>query len=98
MVEYELSLEIDLGKSIPDVGRLIEGVNANLSTIGVDERLGVRSHVGTMTVKNDKELSQQELQMLREETERVLRTRFPEFGYSVGQPRRKSGNVQQSAS
>lgn len=91
MAEYQFPIEIDVGKSIADVGQVIESVNSTLSTFGVSERLRVGAQIGAMTITVGRVLSTEEEASVRRILEEGFTARFPDFGITVGNPRRQTG-------
>jgi hypothetical protein len=90
MFTYEFPLMIDLGKSIADVGRIVDSVNAALPMFGVSEHVAITSEVAHFTVTAGRPLTEEETEIVRQQLECGARERLPELGVRVGNARRQS--------
>lgn len=62
---YEIPLALDLGKAVPEVGSLVNSVNANLTTLGVEERVAITGEVACLTLTVSRPLSYEEEETMR---------------------------------
>lgn len=93
---YSLILSLDLGNAFAPVGDMLKRVNAEMSSLGFSEQLGIRSKLIRATLTSERELTKED----REKVKTVLLTQFastqPAWKVKVESFRRQSGNVQQS--
>lgn len=91
MVEFEFPILADLAKFSPEVGSVVDAVNANLSTFGVSDRMCVQSEVGTMTLTTEQEPTAKEMADMKQTIRQHLAEKCPDSVLTIGEPRRKSG-------
>jgi hypothetical protein len=99
-IQYEIIFRVDLGKAIPEINEIMESLNADIARAGHDEKL-MLTHEGIippMIVTVDRELTMKEQDKMNDIILEVMRNRFQKLDVRVSSFRRKSGNVQQSAS
>ena len=93
-MEYIAKFRIDLGEACPEVGELINSINANLTTFGVDGKIMIGSNVFNINVTAARELTTEEQEKMKD----ILSEQFKEVaGYKITLASfgRKSGNVEQ---
>lgn len=96
--EYEAIFGIDLGKAIPGVGELLDGVNTHLASAGYDQRLKCTSQIPPLVVTVDRELTEEEQHKMKTIIEAQMIEGMPKQDIRLVSFRRKSGNVSQSVS
>lgn len=90
-MEYMFPVTIDLGKAVGEVGQIIDRVNDSLSTWGVSERVGCRGECGSWTLTVSRELTDEEIEVVRAMIEKGVRERLPDLGLRVSTPCCKPG-------
>lgn len=97
MNRYSIMISADLGEVAAPVGAFLKELNSTLATVGIDEKLSVRSKMIRCKLTSPRQLSKED----REKVKIILIEQFnailPAWKVRVESFRRQSGNVQQSA-
>ena len=100
-IQYELVLVLDGAKTLEPIQKLQDGVNANLSKMGVDERIGFSSRMSAGVITTKREMTKDELKQMRSIIHSEFLTSDLSFAKAIVDVeliRRKPGHVSQSAS
>lgn len=98
MTTYEFHFRFDLGQAVAPVGELANKLNAHLSSAGYDEKLAITSELPPLLLTSSRELTKIEIEKVKAIATQEMQTAFPTWNVQFVCFRRKSGNVQQSAS
>jgi len=96
--KYKITLSADLGNMLPPVGDMLKHINDEISILGHDEKLLLRSKCIIATITSKHELTRKELSVMGRLFIEELDKSQPAWKVKVESFRRQSGNVQQSAS
>lgn len=97
-ITYDIELSIDLGNVLPRVGDFLKEMNTHLAEMGCAEKLGVRSKCLHVNLTSERELTEDEKDKVKKTVIETFAEQQPAWKVQVESFRRKSGNVQQSAS
>ncbi len=84
MHEYCLDFELDLGKAIPEVGSICDGVNSHLSTMGIQDKVVVLTPITSMTMQSPTPLPQEVLDKMRDEALTAIKAKMPHLSITAG--------------
>ena len=97
-IQYQIPLLLNLGKTIDEVGDLMNKINATLSKCGNEENIRAEGEIGTINLSVDRELNKGEKDKMKDALQSSIKSILPQYNIRVGELRRKSGNVEQSDS
>jgi len=97
-IKYEIPLLLNLGDTIDEVGDLMNEINANLSTLGIENNIRAEGEIGTFGLSVNRELTKGEKEKMKDILQSTLKSTLPQYNIRVGELRRNSGNVEQLAS
>lgn len=85
-MKYNIPITLDLGAALPTVGKVVDGINKNLSDFGFDEKLCIRSEIGTVTITVGKNLDYSEKLKIREVLQECFEEKLPDYKVKVSPP------------
>ena len=96
--KYAIKLSVDLGNLLAPVGDMLKHVNDEMTNLGHSEQLMVRSECISATITTGQELTKKDKDTMKRMLIEEFNAAQPAWKVKVESFRRKSGNVQQSAS
>lgn len=97
-ISYTIKFRFDLGQAVARVGELANELNDHLSRMGCNEQLAITSELPEMTLTVSRTLTDAEQETVKKIVTKQVQSAFPTWNVQLVCFRRKSGNVQQSAS
>lgn len=94
--EYELKLSTDLGNVLTPVGEMLKHLNDEMTSLGWDEKLTIRSQCLSATVTAERELTDEDKDTMKKMLIEQFNASQPAWKVQVESFCRKSCNVQQS--
>lgn len=96
--QYEATFSADLGKVIPQVGDLANGINAHLAKDGYDEQLRImtESLITPIITTSDRELTQEDQHKMKTLLEAEMIKAFPKYDVRLATFGRKSVTSEQA--
>lgn len=97
--QYQATFRVDLGKAIPEIGDMLERVNAGVSNAGYSEKLSLMHDglIPPLVVTADRELKPHEQEKMKAIILENVQQHFPQYDVRLVEFRRKSGHVSQEA-
>jgi len=81
-MKYSVSIKIDMGKRISAIGELVDDVNKNMSSFGIEEKMFIVSEIEAFTINTDRELTAEEKKTIKD----VIEDKFKDMeGVTVGE-------------
>lgn len=96
-ITYVAKFRIDMGKAIPAVGALIEGINGHLSADGHDERIKYLASLPDLEITADRVLTEEETHKMKVLLEANMVKSFSEYDVRLVSFGRKSVTSESSA-